>query len=331
MTDRPVPIEETLPLTRKMYHTPDYNVREYFTDTTGNLHLGRLLRKLDVFSYNAASQGSDTDKLVTVAMECTPISEPMTVDNDYRLSAQVSKFWDSSLEVQIAVSPTSDPDNKLAEFYFTFVAIGDDKRPTSLNRKYDLNDELADSAENRKQKYSHQRKNPLSIDDITPEEKEAISKLSGYASPVSNSRKTHLIAMDPKEKNIHDIIFGGHIMDMAYQDAWTHAYTFLGQKELPLVTAIDRINFITPLHLNEVAEFEVSTIYTGRTSLVEKVNVYAVREDERRPVTDCLFTIVNVSRDERKPTENPNKVVPVDDSEIIDWVMAHRRKLERDK
>ncbi|HEV2428233.1 MAG TPA: acyl-CoA thioesterase [Thermoplasmata archaeon] len=123
---------------------------------------------------------------------------------------------------------------------------------------------------------------------------------------VPGSRATVVRLMVPTDANFMGNVFGGVILSevdrVAYVTATRHA-------QMDCVTAsFDRVDFLAPVHVGDVVEFDARLTYVGRSSM--EVWVEARSEDLRggpkRPVIHAYITMVAVD-----PSGQPTPVRPL--------------------
>jgi acyl-CoA hydrolase len=124
------------------------------------------------------------------------------------------------------------------------------------------------------------------------------------AVPVSQSRASVVRLMVPTDANFAGTVFGGQILSeidrVAYIAACRHART-------PCVTAsFDRVDFLEPVRVGDVADFTAEITYVGRTSMEVWVRVTAegLSSAPRRSVGEAYVTMVAVDAGGR-PTPVP--------------------------
>jgi acyl-CoA hydrolase len=108
----------------------------------------------------------------------------------------------------------------------------------------------------------------------------------------------------PHQTNNFNTMFGGEVL--AFMDK-TAAIAALRFCRTPVVTASsERIDFRTPIHAGEIIEAVARVIYTGRTSLIVRVHIFAEHPliGERRLCTTGYFSMVAVG------PENTRVAVP---------------------
>ena len=278
-------------------------------------------------------------KVVTAAMESVAIKKPLTLDMDYELAFYITKSWNKSLEVCVEVfGNNGDTVDKLVDFYFTFVGVDDNGKPIQVKEyvpKTEKETKIAAQAQARKDKYLHSVKTPLTIEQVTEEEIGIINNLKTHNEDdpnsgvfVHNTQKEYLDSMVLRDINLHGRIFGGYILDNAFNIAWHEAGDFIENDRLPLVAAINRVNFLSPINVGEKIRYVVRTIYTHKSSLVQEVVVFAEdkKTKKKRKLNDCVFTMVAASGPDRIKTEVLKQVIPITDEEIIKWVESYRNQ-----
>jgi len=343
--------KRVIPIEQKDHMAPyTHDEGRNYTNTDGHFDLGRLLKRLDIEAYNVAALESETPTLVTAAMEGVEITEKLKLGMDYELEMYVTNFGKSALEVccEVYGSERVREGNSvltctkpLVEFYFTFVSVGNDGRPAPLNRRYDRINAWGDKWDAgvaRAARYKQERKEPMTTDDITRDEWDMIkknweSRVESGSVPISDTTIAPQVAFKERLTNRYGTIFGGETLSLSFENAWTHAYAFNGKKSLPLVAAINRVNFHRPIMPDQVVEFRTSTVYTGRTSQVEEVRVLVGETGNEKLVSESYYTMVNMDKETEEPIPVAKQVVPdpTNAHQIVRWVQAHRRREERNK
>jgi acyl-CoA hydrolase len=98
----------------------------------------------------------------------------------------------------------------------------------------------------------------------------------------------------PGDTNTHGTIFGGILMQWIDIAAGIASARHSGG---PVVTAsIDRLHFLTPVHLGEIVILQAQVNYAGKTSMEVGVRVFAEDQEtfERRQTTRAYATFVGV-------------------------------------
>jgi len=114
------------------------------------------------------------------------------------------------------------------------------------------------------------------------------------ASTVGSSRASTARLMVPTDANFAGNVFGGHILGeidrVAYITATRHS-------KLPCVTAsFDRVDFLQPVHVGDVVDFDAQLTFVGTSSMEVWVRVHAepVHGGETRMVGEAFVTMVAV-------------------------------------
>jgi acyl-CoA hydrolase len=124
---------------------------------------------------------------------------------------------------------------------------------------------------------------------------------------VEQSRASVVRLTIPTDANFMGNVFGGELLAdvdrVAYITATRHA-------QAACVTAsFDRVDFLAPVHVGEVVEFDARLTYVGRTSMEVWVRIQAepLAGGPRQPVAEAYVTMVAVDADGR-----PTPVPPLD-------------------
>ena len=108
------------------------------------------------------------------------------------------------------------------------------------------------------------------------------------ASTVAASRASTTRLMVPTDVNFAGNVFGGHVLEeidrVAYITATRHS-------QADCVTAsFDRVDFLSPIHVGDVVDFEAELTYVGTSSMEVWVRVRAesTHGGDPRPVGELL-------------------------------------------
>ncbi|WP_226388989.1 acyl-CoA thioesterase [Penaeicola halotolerans] len=116
------------------------------TNPLNNLMGGRLMHWMDVVAAIAAQRHSNRI-VVTASADSISFNHPISLGNVVTLEAQVTRSFNSSMEVYIEVWAEDIPANKKAKThraFFTFVAVDQNGRPIEVP---ELKPETADEKE----------------------------------------------------------------------------------------------------------------------------------------------------------------------------------------
>ncbi|MDN3671005.1 acyl-CoA thioesterase [Echinicola jeungdonensis] len=126
------------------------------TNTLNNLMGGKLMHWMDIVAAIAAQKHSNRI-VVTAAADSISFKHPIALGNVVTLKAQVTRSFNSSMEVFIEVWAEDIPANKKTKThraFFTFVAVDQNGRPIEvpqLKPESELEKELFDGALRRRQ------------------------------------------------------------------------------------------------------------------------------------------------------------------------------------
>lgn len=129
---------------------------------------------------------------------------------------------------------------------------------------------------------------------------------------VAQSRATVVRLMVPTDANFMGNVFGGAILSeidrVAYVTATRHA------RAQCVTASFDRADFIAPVHVGEVVEFDATLTFVGRSSMEVwvRVSAEALAGGLPRPVVEALITMVAINPDNR-PTPVPPLILKTDE------------------
>lgn len=104
------------------------------TNTLNNLMGGKLMHWMDIVAAIAAQKHSNSI-VVTASADNISFQEPIALGNVVTLKAQVTRAFNSSMEVFIEVTAEDIPANKKVmtnRAFFTFVAVNQDNKPSRI-------------------------------------------------------------------------------------------------------------------------------------------------------------------------------------------------------
>jgi acyl-CoA hydrolase len=102
--------------------------------------------------------------------------------------------------------------------------------------------------------------------------------------------------MYPPDANIHGTVFGGVVLAMVDKAAAVCAMRHSG--ESCVTVAMDRVEFLIPIHVGNLVVAEARINYAGHSSMEIGVEVYAedLAHGTRRQANSCLVTMVAVDK-----------------------------------
>lgn len=129
----------------------------------------------------------------------------------------------------------------------------------------------------------------------------------------------------PEDTNPHGTMFGGRALQLMDKAAGVAAARYCHH---PVVTASsDRVNFSVPIPQGSIIELVAKVVFTGRTSLVVKVDLYCEGRlaTQRVLATSGYLTMVAVD-----PELKPLPVIPPleleTDADRVEWEAAKRMR-----
>ncbi|MCI4361991.1 MAG: acyl-CoA thioesterase [Thermoplasmata archaeon] len=128
---------------------------------------------------------------------------------------------------------------------------------------------------------------------------------------VAHSRSTVVRLMVPSDANFMGNIFGGTILAEVDRVAFVTATRHAGAN---CVTAsFDRVDFIAPVHVGDLAEFVATVTFVGRSAMEVWVEVRAedLRGGPRRLVGNAYVTLVALD-DDGRPRSVPGLTLSTD-------------------
>jgi len=115
---------------------------------------------------------------------------------------------------------------------------------------------------------------------------------------LAQTKKTPIVTSTeiimPQDANSHGTLFGGKLLELMDKCAAIVALRFCQQ---PVVTAsFERIDFIAPINVGNIIELTSRVIFTGKTSLVIKVDVFCdtLKHAEQSKTTSGYTVFVSV-------------------------------------
>jgi len=147
------------------------------------------------------------------------------------------------------------------------------------------------------------------------------------AATVGSSRASTTRLMVPTDVNFAGNVFGGHILAEIDQVAYI---TAARHSQASCVTAsVDRVDFLSPVHVGDVVDFEAELTYVGTSSMEVWVRVRAesTHGGDPRPVGEAFVTMVAVDASGRPIPVPPLRLETVE--ERLRFEEGRRRMEER--
>ncbi len=279
----------------------------------GNVRFGCLLEVLDKVAEDTAlnyvRQFHPEARVVTAAIDEIVIMNAADVTRDFLLHARINHVGNTSMEVGIRVEHPSDKSGEaglyIASCFFTMVArLGVGEQSTSLKiPPLEYIDELEqkhfDNAITSRKVYRTQQ--DAAQEPPTREEYDLLNRLHhAQEQPDFNGLLAGSLVADswermyPEKENVPTTIFGGYLMRRAYELASICADLVAPNR--PVIVAVNRVNFFSPVNLGDKLHYTCRVVYTGKTSISVEANIRRISRDRTSTSlsNSCLFTFVNV-------------------------------------
>lgn len=274
---------------------------------------------------------------VTAALDRFDVIHPIRPDNNILMRASINAVFNKSMEVGVKLTTDLEDEGKfdekhVATAYFTMVGMRADLKTAVLPAlTLSTSEQLRRSADARFRR-SENNKLLSQLPPIFPsaEELEALDGLRDDHSDrhidtilMKETVHTSEVEMYPGYVNHLGNVFGGNIMQFAYQNAYITAQAHC--RAYPVLAGVDRIDFLSPVHIGDIVLLESRVVHVGKTSLSIETNVLSrdQRGSQKRLTNSCHFTFV-ATDENRNFLDNPI-VVPTSHEEDEVWLHAHRR------
>lgn len=108
----------------------------------------------------------------------------------------------------------------------------------------------------------------------------------------------------PNDANVLGNVLGGRVMHWIDLAAATAAHKHCSS--ICVTASLERLSFLNPIKVGQLAHLKARVVYTGKTSLVVKVDVYSEDMDngERKMTSEAFLTFVCLAKD-GKPRQVP--------------------------
>ncbi len=224
--------------------------------------------------------------LVTAAVDRIALRNIPQLENDQRLSGQVTYVGSSSMEIRMQIHEISSDNNSdennvnvehWLEGYFTFVAVNPE-----TNKPVQICPLIPETSEERAlfelgamkaKKRKEARKTGSTVDGKAKIDHRAEQLMSdafpllhmpSLADPqailMSSTAMQNSLIAQPQVRNLSNRIFGGFLMRRAFELAFANAYSFGG--EWPQMLEVDNITFLSPVDVGDLLQFNSRVIYS---------------------------------------------------------------------
>ncbi|KAJ3753102.1 Thioesterase/thiol ester dehydrase-isomerase [Lentinula raphanica] len=309
--------------------------------------------------------------IVTAGVERIDMLRPLTPDYDLRLSGQVIFTGRSSMEVVVRIERIGSKgiqqkDETILLGRFSMVC-----RNARTNQAYPINslnistdEERALFAIGKELKRRRASLAQRSLSRVPPSSEEAAALHENYLKfgealsqhhyghqrsfsgldytaelvPMGETRVERCMLMFPQERNVHQKIFGGYLMRLAYELGFSNASMFCRGRVRFL--ALDEISFKLPVPIGSILRLESVILYDDFVKLREesgeenhvgvKANVVDIKTGTEKTTNEFRFTWRSEERLKGSTGENGlgsqkvRKVVPKTYREAMLWLEARR-------
>ena len=329
-------IERTVPLSKDLVLRN--NIMVIDAPLLGNTRFGLLLEKMDTLASDTARkyihQFYPDVVVITAAIDDTIIRNATDVTKDLLFKSRINYVGKTSMEIGIRIEQPGNPATHIATCYFTMVARKGlrEKRVSvqipPLNYIDDMEKRRYKKAIERKELYLKEKnlmKQPPSLDEY-----KLLSELhKSQDDPNFNGILSGKLIMRswermfPAYKNPNQTIFGGYLAKRAYE--LSSICVELIATHRPIITAVNRINFINPVKIGDKLLFTAHVAYTEKCFICVEATIGRMGRNEHKisaQSNSCLFTFINV--DENLNPHHVDKIYPTTYAEDDGYLEASR-------
>lgn len=273
---------------------------------------------------------------VTAALDSFDVVHPIRPDNNIWMRASINAVFNKSMEVGIKLTTVleneeSFDEKHVASAYFTMVGMVDGRAahlpaftPGTPEEQRRSLEAYARRLENKQLRFQSSPIFPTLEEQVSLEDlRDAHSLRNIETILMRDTVHTTEVEMYPGYVNHLGNVFGGRIMQFAYQNAYITAQAHC--RAYPALAGVDRIDFLAPVHIGDIILVESRVVHVGKTSLSIETNVSSrdQRGSKQRLTNSCYFTFV-ATDENRNFLDNP-LAIPTTRKEDAAWVQAHRR------
>eukprot|EP01034_Spumella_vulgaris_P021658 gene21658-27699_t len=303
--------------------------------------------------------------LVTASVDRIVQQRVMSAKDDLVLSAQVAWVGRSSLDVVVEVHRSEDikstdgaptmvepTGSRLLSSYFTYVARNrETNRATAVNRLV-VNSDAERSLFAAREAQAASRKRRDSAMTLDPQVSQLVAQgraaedMPALAPPDAvlmrcTSLESSLVCQ-PQSVNTAGRVFGGFIMNKAYELALSTCYVFAGAH--PVFREVDRIAFRQPVDVGDLLRLTSRVIFTSSSSsssfaslsadeevqrnvppsVVVEVNCQVVRPERASSVVSNTFHFVFGFACDEARSPSLRRVLPVTSEEATMWIYGSK-------
>ncbi|KAG0376285.1 hypothetical protein BGX24_007983 [Mortierella sp. AD032] len=340
----------------------DNALLEEYINFGGTVRHGKIMEDLDALagaiSYKHCDDGkfeSSPLTIVTASVDRIDFLKPFGV-SDLRLSGHVTYVGYSSMEVfmkmeEINKNKPGEHGDTILVARFTMVArdalTGKAAQVNPLLLQNDAEKKLFQMGEDHKARKRLAADAALTKRPPTQDERFLIHDLyleySKYDNPqlkakkpddvewMADTKMSAIQIMQPQDRNIHDKIFGGYLMRLAYELAFCNASVFI--KYRPTFLALDEISFRKPVPIGTFLQLDSQIVFAEggdhhSFQVMVKADVLDVQRGTRETTNHFWFTFTDPLRSEGSKEYVTPKVMPRTYAESMLYLEGKRRRME---
>ncbi|TFK17460.1 Thioesterase/thiol ester dehydrase-isomerase [Coprinopsis marcescibilis] len=335
-------------------------VLEQYINASGGIRMGKLMENLDSLAGSIAYKhllgpgvqelGRIQDRgfyIVTASVDRLDMYQQVDPSRDLRLSGQVMYTGKSSMEIAMKMESIGGDQPDQTAMIGRFSMVCRDARTHKARKVHPLivttDEERALYALGEHIKQRRKKAASTSLSQVPPSSEEASELHSFYlqhgqgaiihSNQVSNrvwmgeTSIDNCMLMFPQERNVHQKVFGGYLMRLAYELGFSNATIFCRGRVRFL--SLDGISFARPVPIGSLLRLESMIIHTSSSAehpvLVHvgvKANVVDVKTGSEQMTNDFRFTWYQDQ--EHMSSSIPRQVVPKTYQEAMLWLEGKR-------
>ncbi|KAI9297069.1 Thioesterase/thiol ester dehydrase-isomerase [Neoconidiobolus thromboides FSU 785] len=350
----------------------DLELLKQYENAWGEIKVGKVMEDLDKlaagigYKYCNEKVASSHLTIVTASVDRIAIHKRINPEKNYRLGGHVSYVGYSSMEIFIKmeeIDPNKIGTNEaitlsnspaILEAKFTMVARDKyTKRASQLHpllvrgdrEKKLFNDGLASKARKMATVQKSLTKAPptaeerLLVHDLYLESLKYLDETSPMPSNVKWMSSTQLQSVtvcQPQDRNVHNFIFGGYLMRLAFQLAWVTGYNYIGT--VPRFLASDEILFRKSVPIGSILTLTSKVAHTpekhdGSSSIEDSLLQVSVQARVISPdrtdngITNTFHFTFQTPDSDQFPVP---RVLPKSYAECMEYLEARRKRLTVD-
>ncbi|KZV64632.1 Thioesterase/thiol ester dehydrase-isomerase [Peniophora sp. CONT] len=332
---------------------------EQYTNASGGIRTGKLLEHLDslagsisykhILGPNVETLGRIAERgfyCVTAAVDRLDMLAPLKPVRDLRLSGHVIHVGSSSMEVAVRMDALGKDGEEETLMLGRFAMVARDAfthkaHPVNaLVLKTPEEQALHQMGELNKQRRQSQARRSLRLVPPSSTEAEALhsfelqhARHDWSTRPhtqkrmwMEHTREGRTMLMFPQERNVHQKIFGGFLMRLAYELGFTTSRLFTRRPVTFL--SLDKISFAKPVPIGSILRLKSEILYTEDNIVHVRVKamVVEVETGAEQMTNDFRFTWAATEEAGAEQKSIP-LVVPKTYREAMKWLEG-RRALE---